>query len=151
MRVVMTVPPIAPTYSIDWCRLQWPLTLTLASNEAFSVYGQVYIAGLTDQSTVNDLADNVVADVGYGPDGTDPSSDPGWIWIRGIPNPGYVQINPSEFNDEYEATLSVSQPGTYDYAVRFSGDGGTTWTYGDNNGTSDGYQAANAGDLLVTQ
>ena len=149
-RVVMTALPSAPTYTIDWCRLQWPLSLAVATDEEFTIYGQVYIASLTDQSTSNDPAENVVADVGYGPDGTDPSSDLNWTWVRGAPNPGYVQPVSSEFNDEYMATLSVPQAGTYDFAVRFSGDGGTTWSYGDSNGTADGYQVANAGDLSVT-
>ena len=53
-------------------------------------------------------------------------------------------------------TLSVSQAGTYDFAARFSSDGGSTWTYGDRNagpgsdGSEDGYQSVNAGALTVT-
>jgi predicted extracellular nuclease len=45
--------------------------------------------------------------------------------------------------------LSVPAPGTYDYAFRFSGDDGATFTYCDGQaaGSSDGYQPANAGQM----
>jgi hypothetical protein len=53
---------------------------------------------------------------------------------------------------EHHATLSLPGPGTYDYAYRFSGDGGTTFTYCDGRiaGSADGYQPANAGQMTST-
>ena len=37
-------------------------------------------------------------------------------------------------NYEYMGTLRPSLAGVYDYLVRFSTDGGLTWTYGDQDG-----------------
>lgn len=115
-------------------------------------FGRVYIAGLTDLSGVNDPAPEVIGYVGYGPDGTDPAVDPGWVWTAGVPNAGYGPASPGyeANNDEYQAVLTVpSPPGTYDFAFRFTGDGGSTFTYCDGQpaGSSDGYQIANAGQM----
>jgi hypothetical protein len=49
------------------------------------------------------------------------------------------------------AALVVPAGGTYDYAYRFSVDAGSTWLYCDLNGSTDGYSAANAGALEVTE
>lgn len=57
-------------------------------------------------------------------------------------------------NDEYRAQVAPAA-GTYDTAYRFSGDGGVTWIYCDldagegSDGSEDGYQADNAGSLIV--
>jgi hypothetical protein len=52
-------------------------------------------------------------------------------------------------DDEYLAPIAVAQPGSYDFAYRFTGDGGRSWTYCDRDGSDDGYQLASAGHLLV--
>lgn len=152
-RVIMVVPET--NFNIGWCRLQWPLDVTVAEDESFEVYGRVYIAGLTDQADGVDTHPAVVAQVGYGPDGSDPTSA-GWVWSAATANPAWSGSSAGEpNNDEYMATLSVAQAGTYDFAVRFSGDGGKTWLLGDRNagpgsdGSEDGYQVGNAGSLLV--
>src|SRR5690606_30543229 len=113
-----------------------------------TIYGRVYAAGLTDQTNGNDVAPNLLAQVGYGADGSDPAS--GWTWVDAMPNPGWDGSEPN--NDEYQATLVAPAAGTHDYAYRFSGDGGATWVYCDGGaaGSSDGYDAANAGDLVTT-
>jgi len=140
------------SYSIDFCRLQFPETIAELEGSTVDVYGRLFIAGLTDLSGVNDPAPEVIGTVGYGPDATDPAVDPGWTWSEGVPNPTYDPAAPGyePNNDEYVASLSVpSPPGDYDYAFRFSGDGGTTFTYCDGQpaGSSDGYQVANAGQM----
>ena len=138
-------------YPIDFCRLQFPDTITEDQGTDVAVFGRVYIGGLTDLSGVNDPAPSVIGYVGYGPDGTDPAVDATWTWVAGTTNPGYGPASPGyeANNDEYQATLSVPAPGTYDYAFRFSGDNGTTFTYCDGQpaGSSDGYQPANAGQM----
>lgn len=147
-RVVMTVPPSTPanTYTIDWAALQWPLNADVQIDQPVTVYGRVYIAGLTDQSFTNDTAENVVADFGYGPEGSDPAASTDWVWTRGTPNPSYVG---ADNNDEYIGSFSVPQAGRYDFTVRFSGDGGISWVNADSSGTTDGYQASDAGKLTV--
>jgi hypothetical protein len=146
------------TYTADWCRLQWPLTISEWSAQEVTVYGRLYIAGLTDQSTGNDPVPAVVrGQVGYGPEGSDPSAG-GWTWFEAFPNPAWDGEAVGEpNNDEYMAALvTPSSSGTYDYAYRFSGDAGATWLYGDKNtgvpgedGSQNGYQPANAGKLTV--
>ena len=154
-RVVMFVPPT--TYDVDWCRLQWPLSESISTGEEFTVYGRVYVQGLTDKTDGVDPDPSLIAEAGYGPDETSPDGNPAWVWSSGGPTPGWSGAAVGEpHNDEYMTTLSVSQAGTYDFAARFSSDGGSTWTYGDrdagpgSDGSEDGYQSANAGALTVT-
>jgi hypothetical protein len=146
------------TYTADWCRLQWPLVIAEWSGQEVTVYGRLYIAGLTDQSTGNDPVPAVVrGQVGYGPEASEPSGG-GWTWFEAFPNPAWNGGAVGEpNNDEYMATLvTPASAGTYDYACRFSGDAGATWLYGDKDtgipgedGSQNGYQTANAGKMTV--
>ncbi len=147
------------TYTADWCRLQWPLTISTWSGQEITVYGRLYIAGLTDQSTGNDPVPAVVrGQVGYGPEGSDPSAG-GWTWFEALPNPAWDGGAAGEpNNDEYMAALVAPvSAGTYDYAYRFSGNAGATWLYGDKatgvpgeDGSENGYQPANAGKMTIS-
>lgn len=136
--------------TIDFCRLQFPTSIAQPEGSQITVYGRLYIAGLTDQTTGNDVAPEVSAYLGYGPDGSDPAVDPGWVWSRAAPNPGWndaVEQN----NDEYQDVLSVPSPGEYDFAYAFSGDCGATFTYCDaGDGNSNGYATADAGQMTAT-
>ena len=86
----------------------------------------------------------ILAEVGYGADGSDPSAG-GWTWVGATYNTD-IMMN----NDEYQGALIVPSPGIYDYAFRYSGDGGITWLYCDlGAGSSDGYNPADAGQLTV--
>jgi hypothetical protein len=147
--------PVPPeVYSVDFCRLQFPLAITESEGTVVDVYGRIYVAGLTDQSAVNDPAPGVIGYLGYGPDGTDPALDPGWHWTSGEVNPDYGPATPGyeANNDEYTAALIVPAAGTYDFAFRFSGDGGFTFTYCDGNpaGSSDGYLPTDAGQMTIS-
>lgn len=138
------------TYNIDFCRLQFPLGITETVGTNVDVFARLFIEGLTNQSGVNDPAPEVIGYVGYGPDGSDPSGP--WTWAQGMPNPGYGPASPGYEmnNDEYQAVLVVpGPPGEYDFAFRFSGDGGATFTYcdGGNEGSSNGYNPADAGQM----
>lgn len=143
---------VSPVYTVGFCRLQFPATITAVTGTTTSVFGRVFVSGLTDMSGVNNPAPELLAAVGYGPDGSDPAL-PTWTWTAAIPNAGYGPASPSyeANNDEYQATLTTPAPGAYDYAYRFSGDSGATWTYCDTGaGSSDNYQAAQAGQLTST-
>ncbi|MFH1313070.1 MAG: T9SS type A sorting domain-containing protein [Candidatus Eisenbacteria bacterium] len=148
------------TYTVDWCRLQWPVTISEWPGRPVMVYGRLYIAGLTDQTTGNDPVPAVVrGQVGYGPADSDPLAAPGlWTWFEALPTPGWdggVAGEPD--NDEYTATLiTPAEGGAYDFACRFSGDAGSTWLYGDKDtgqmgedGSENGYQTANAGKMTI--
>jgi hypothetical protein len=53
--------------------------------------------------------------------------------------------------DEYSGVFNIpaAAGSPYDFAVRFSGDGGQTWTYCDTNGSANGgYVAADAGQMV---
>jgi hypothetical protein len=70
--------------------------------------------------------------------------------VAAVPNPTWSASGAGEpNNDEYEATVTAPMPGTYDHAFRFSRDGGLTWTYCDSGGSQDGYQVAEAGNLVT--
>ena len=138
-------------YLVDFCRLQFPLSIDAVQGDAVDVFGRLFIAGLTDLSGVDDPAPQVAAAVGVGPDGSDPALGVGWVWHAGSPNLGYGPLSPGyeANNDEYQATLVVPAPGSYDVAFRFTGDGGASFTYcdGQDAGSSNGYAAADAGQL----
>lgn len=137
--------------TITWGNLQWPPTINYTINALTptdTVYGQLYIPGFTDTS--NTPVAGVIAQVGYGADGTSPD-DPVWVWSDMIPNPGY---DFNQNNDEYQGEMQPDTPGTYDYLIRYSVDGGTTWVYGAYNSTFNAdltaYDPANAGDMTVS-
>ncbi|MFO0744999.1 MAG: lamin tail domain-containing protein [Myxococcota bacterium] len=143
---------------VDFCRLQYPLSASLGSNATTTVYGRLYIAGVTDQNTNgNDPRATIVGRVGIGPTGSDPTG-PGWTWTAAAPNPSYVVTGnpvPEPNNDEYVATLTApALSGSYDYAFAFSADGGATYLVCDSDGTRAdgglGYDSAQAGKLTVT-
>jgi hypothetical protein len=144
--------------AVTWCRLQYPATILSLEAVPTTVYGRVYIAGLTSLTTRTDPYPALKAQAGYGPNGSDPTAA-GWTWFDAAPNTAYDGNDFAEpNNDEYMAALPAPASGgsPYDFAYRFSGDNGTTWTMCDLNagdgkdGSQDGYQASSAGDLVVT-
>lgn len=141
------------SYDIGFCRLQFPDAVETNVGAQVDVFGRVYIEGLTDLSQMNDLAVNVSGWVGVGPDGSDPVIDAGWTWTQGVPNGSYGPASPGaeDNNDEYQAVMTAPAAGSYDFAFRFSGDGGDTFVYCDGQpaGNSDGYQPDNAGQLTT--
>ncbi|MCA9539551.1 MAG: lamin tail domain-containing protein, partial [Myxococcales bacterium] len=142
-------PPCDTT--VDFCRLQFPTEAEAEFNTALEVYARVYEAGITDLTAANDGTGLFFADIGFGPDGSDPTGNLDWVWFRADPNADYNGDGPlgERNNDEYFGNLIVPRPGAWDFAARFSIDGGRSWQYcdGGDPGSSDGYQPANAGQL----
>lgn len=144
------------SYPIDWCILQYPPMVDVAVDEAFTVYVRLFAPGLTDQSGVTDPAPELLVDVGYSVDGSDPSTGVGepWTWEPAMPNLGYGPGAPGygANNDEYQHDLAIPEAGIFDYAARISGDSGATWVYCDLDGlTVGGYTPDQAGDAAVGQ
>jgi hypothetical protein len=137
LRIVTTTVPI------DWCNTQWPSSLTvLLADETDPVYGQVFSSAGGTSASGRTM--NIIAELGYGPDGSDPATSTAWLWTRANFNVD------SGNNDEFMAALSgFSSAGTFDYAYRFTGDWGATWTVCDLGGSTDGYDPADAGALTV--
>jgi thiol-disulfide isomerase/thioredoxin len=88
------------------------------------ILAQVVESGVTESPEASPL---ITCQIGYGPAGTNPTTQAGWIWVNAI----YDQQLGS--NDQYKATFTAPVPGLYHYAARFSRDG-TNWTYADGNG-----------------
>ncbi len=140
---------VCPTATIDFCVLQFPKTLTAPENTTESFYGQLYVQGVTDQTTTgNDPRPFIDAEFGYGPPNTDPATDPNWIWNSAGPNPGWNPTNNN--NDEYVSTITLPSVGTYDTAYRFTGDYGRTFTYCDASDSTTTYDTAESGTLTTT-
>jgi len=135
----------------DWGAIQFPCSQSVTAGGTFSVYGRVYMGGVTDGSG---QGPGILGEAGIGPDGSDPTTSlSGWTFTAGSYNTDLGN------DDEYAATLTApSTAGSYDVAWRFSADGGLSWIYVDQHsscgsglsGYSDGYSAANSTPLTVT-
>lgn len=137
--------------TVDACRLQSPTMINEATNTVVTVFGRVSSVGLTDTSSATDSSPALVAEVGYGPDASDPAAA-GWTWSSAAPNAAYDDVTASDAGfDEYQSDLVVptDTASPYDFAYRFSGDGGTTWSYCDTD-ASTAYTAAEAGAMIAT-
>ncbi|HEX4934165.1 MAG TPA: fibronectin type III domain-containing protein, partial [Gemmatimonadaceae bacterium] len=127
--------------STSWFSLIWPPTIThtiSATNPTPSIYGQIWISGSTEAPGP---AEGVLAQVGYGPDGSLPGS--GWRWSD------MTFQGQQGSNDEFIGALLPDQTGDYDYAVRFSADGGVQWWYADLSGPQRSGVLANPGAMTV--
>lgn len=118
---------------IGWCNLQHPSTLqTTVGQKTKPIYGRVFSKKCTKNSG---RCSNIRAELGWGDPSVDPSNNPGkFNWKKASFNAGHTSSN----NDEYQATITPGKTGWFAYAYRFSGDGGQTWTYCDQNGTNTG-------------
>jgi glycosidase len=128
---------------IGWANLQWPPSIAhtiSALTPTENIYGQVWIDGHTQ---LPGATEGLVAQVGYGPDGSDPAGNPDWTWVGATFN-----VDAGN-NDEFMGQLLPEAVGTYDYAYRYSTTGGYEWVYADLDGTGNGYDPAQAGDLTV--
>ncbi|KPL17649.1 MAG: hypothetical protein AMJ92_11475, partial [candidate division Zixibacteria bacterium SM23_81] len=131
---------------VNWCQLVSPDSINMdVGDTTGTILGQVYEPGITPGGG---QGAGITAQVGYGSNNTEPSGA-GWSWSTA----SYVRDVGS--NDEYGGNLTVSRTGTYDFALRFSKDSGTTWVYADldaNNQGGDGgngYTTDQAGHLQV--
>jgi fibronectin type 3 domain-containing protein len=132
-----------PRLAIGWAKLQWPPTLThtiSAVNRTDNVYGQIWIDGATNQPGPTP---NLLAQLGYGPDGSDPANNSAWTWVDASFN------TQAGNNDEFVASLLPETTGTFDYAYRYSTSNGFDWVYADLDSISNGYSPAQAGSLTV--
>jgi hypothetical protein len=110
-------------------------------NRTDNVYGQVWIDGVTSQPG---QTDSLRAQLGFGPDGSDPDGNPAWTWVEASFN-----VDAGN-NDEFVASLLPEALGSYDYAYRYSVTDGRDWLYADLDGTGNGYDPAQAGALVVS-
>lgn len=127
-----------PAFPIGYAVLQYPKTINRTlSADYTTVYGQIYIQGLTDEAGDPGA---ILAQLAYGASGSDPAT---WNWQPMTFNSGHSGDN----NYEYQGELRTDTAGTFNYLVRFSDDGGRTWVYGD----QDGYVPGQAGSSGTNQ
>jgi len=99
-----------PPPTIDWVNLQWPESGSIDVGQAYNVYGQIYMNGLTDGAG---QAADIQAWIGYSTTDTDPSTWTNWVPANYSGDVGN--------NDEYVLDLgnAIGPAGTYYYATRF--------------------------------
>ena len=132
-----------PHLEIGWERLQWPPTLIHTISTATrtdTVYGQVWVGGGTEAP--GPMA-GLRAQLGFGPDGSDPDGNDAWTWVEAEFN---VQAGN---NDEFKASLLPESVGDFDYAYRFSTTIGREWRYADFDDQGGEYSTGDAGALTV--
>ncbi len=117
-----------PSFPIGYTDIQWPPTInhTLSTNGTENVYGRVYVAGVTDAAGDPDI---IRAEVGFGPDGSNPAG-----WTEWWPMTHNAGCGDCTNNYEYSGKMVPEATGNFDYLVRFSTDNGLTWVYGDVDG-----------------
>ena len=118
---------------IGWCNTQWPVDDVQYQGTAVSVYGRVWINGVTSGTEIDNGTNTstpeypqLIAQVGYGDAGTSALTWPVENWSApAVPYEDYG--NDDEFVVKNLFTSLVQ--GEYDFVFRFSGDSGSTWTY----------------------
>ena len=133
-----------PAFTIGWANLQWPpsMTHTISTvDRTDNAYGQVWIDGVTNQPGPTPT---LIAQLGFGPDGSNPAADAGWTWVDATFN-----VDAGN-NDEFTASLLPEMTGSFDYVFRYSTDQGIDWLYADLNGPiPSGNTPPNPGALTV--
>jgi glycosidase len=132
-----------PHLTIGWANLQWPPSMTHAISvvdRTDNAYGQVWIDGVTNQPGA---ADTLRAQLGFGPDGSNPAGNAAWTWTDASFN-----VDAGN-NDEFVASMLPEATGTYDYAYRYTTTNGRDWVYADLDGIGNGYSPSQAGSLMV--
>jgi hypothetical protein len=113
-------------YEVDYCNVQSPTSLNLdAGAVSGDIFGRIFEDGVTQPAGA---PTGVIAEVGYGPDNINPTTQSGWSFFPATFN---LQVgNDDEFMGSFSAPATA---GKYRYTYRFSLDG-MTWTYCDLNG-----------------
>jgi glycosidase len=133
-----------PAYNIGWANLQWPPAIIQPigfGSYTENVFGQVWIDGVTSQPGPTE---NLRAQVGFGPEGSNPAGNAAWSWSEAVFNTDVGN------NDEFMAQMLPQQVGLFDYVYRYSTNGGLSWLYADLNGpVATGGLPPNPGKLTV--
>ncbi len=134
-----------PHMTIGWANLQWPPSMSheiSVVNRTDNAYGQVWIDGATSQPGATP---GLMAQLGFGPVGSNPADDPDWTWVDAAFN------GDAGNNDEFVASMLPESVGVFDYIYRYTLTGGRDWLYADLNGpVPTGDLPANPGKLTVT-
>ena len=126
--------------TIDWANIQFPTSGSVCAGSNYTVYGQVYEAGVTDPAGA---ASGLIAEIGVSSANTNPNTWAAGAWSSASFN-GQVGNN-----DEFVANIgSTLTPGTYYYAYRYKLANTCNYQYGGTSGFYDGTSSVN-GVLVV--
>jgi len=117
---VVIVQLTPPDPEIDWANLQYPGSGNIEPGDAFEIYAQIWIDGLTGNG---EPVEGLEAWMGYSTENSNPNS---WTnWVAASHNGSVAG------NDEYisEIGSALTEEGTYYYASRFRYNEGT-YVYG---------------------
>lgn len=122
--------PVMP--SIGFCQTETLSASVKPGEQTPSITGAVYVQGLTEGVGAGA---GLTAELTWGAAGTSPTT---WINTQTAP---YLEdadgLTPGSLaNDRYATTLTPAMEGDFDYAYRFSMNGGTDWTLCDTDGSS---------------
>lgn len=116
---------------IHWCRTDgegaYDPDVTGTSGEIKLLCGQIYSSAITEYTGSNP---GIRAQLGIGPAGASCVNNGQWTWYEA------TYFEQTGNNDRYRYALTLPSPGNYEFVMRFSGDGGETWTYADTFGTN---------------
>jgi hypothetical protein len=110
---------------VDFCRVQFPTDAgTVQGSANVTVYGRFYEPQVTTRNQAgNDRYPFVLMELGYGPVPQSGMPDPTtWTWTQATFNTGYGPSSPgfAANDDELQATLAISQSGSYLYGFRMA-------------------------------
>ena len=148
-----TANPACPVLDtdVDYCVFVRPASVQAAPGDFFSVFARIREIGVTDLTPGVDFSADLLVDVGYGPDGSDPDGNFNWVWAQAFGSFGWdgaMAGVPDE--DEYEGALNAPfAGGDFDLSFRVSLDRGNTYTYCDLTGSDDGFDPADTASLDV--
>lgn len=136
--------------NIQWCNLQFPSQTTVKKGqESEYIYGRVFVPGVTNGTG---QGADIISQVGYGPVDVEPEGSGKWLWYIADYNTDTGMTDPNDkTTDEYYAHLTINKAGIYNYAYRFSSDGGANWTYCDLDSSDNGFSLSQAGEITVEE
>jgi len=117
---------------VDDCHLVAPTGVDELATQPHLWKVHVRDAGFTDASTGNDTPPaGFRVQYGYGPEGTDPVTAPGWTWLDGQATAGYGTGSATyEVDcDEYQYDGLVPPREKYVWAFRASVEAGASWRF----------------------
>ncbi|WP_164012864.1 IPT/TIG domain-containing protein [Pyxidicoccus trucidator] len=136
----LEVRPVA----VDTCQLLGPASLSATPGGTTQVVrGKALVTTVTD--TTSGAGAGLTAEVGFGPNSSDPATASGWSWTTA----NYSAESDSNTQDVYETALTApAMEGPYAVAMRFRYQTGA-WAYCDLDGSANGYQTAQGALLTV--
>jgi glycosidase len=118
-----------PHWNVDWANLQSPAEITqiISLTPTESIYGQLLIDDITN---IPGATNGILAQVGYGAEGTSPEDWSTWVDAPYVSDQGD--------NDQFASPLLPEYTGDFQVVYRYSTTNGRDWIYADQDGIFNG-------------